>query len=69
MGSVAGSVGGYRHTLSSLSLGMSRYYFIGKWVIHWTGAENMAPTGIQSSDCQARSDSVYPLCSCFLYML
>jgi len=27
----------------------------------WTGAENLAPTGIQSPDCPARSQSLYRL--------
>jgi len=27
----------------------------------WTGAENLAPTGIQSSDCPARSELLYCL--------
>ena len=28
----------------------------------WTGAENLAPTGIQSPVCPARSESLYRLC-------
>ena len=28
----------------------------------WTGVENLAPTGIRSPDCQARSKSLYRLC-------
>jgi hypothetical protein len=27
----------------------------------WTGAENLAPTGIRSPDCPVRSDSLYRL--------
>ena len=27
----------------------------------WTGAENLAPTGIRSPDRSARSESLYPL--------
>jgi hypothetical protein len=29
----------------------------------WTGAENLAPTGIRSPDCPARSQSLYRLSS------
>jgi len=30
-------------------------------VLVWTGAENLAPTGIRSPDCPARSESIYGL--------
>ena len=53
-------VGGQRHASAALPPGKRPCtHYIGGWV--WTGAENLAPTGIQSLDRPVRSESLYRL--------
>jgi hypothetical protein len=58
-------VGGQRHALAALPPGKTRYplYIDAGWNPGpaWTGAENLAPTGIRSPDRPARSGSLYRL--------
>ena len=58
-------VGGQRHPPAALTPGKTRYplYKEAGWAPGpvWTGAENLAPTGIRSPDRPARSESLYRL--------
>jgi hypothetical protein len=58
-------VGGQLHAPAALPPGKRpSTHFIGGWVAPepvWTGAENLAPTGIRSPDRPARSESLYRL--------
>ena len=58
-------VSGQRHAPAALPPGKRPgVHFPGEWVRHvdgWTGAENLAPTGIRSPDRPARSESLYRL--------
>jgi hypothetical protein len=56
--------GSQRHTAAALPPGKTRYLFIGDWVLPgfvWTGAENLANTGIRTTDRPARSEPLYRL--------
>jgi len=55
-------VGGQRHALASLSPGKTLpIVYEAGWAPGrvWTGARNLAPTGIRSPDHPARSESLY----------
>jgi len=56
-------VGGQRHAPAALPPGKTRYQLYRRrgWAVGpvWTGAENLAPIGIRSPDCSARSESLY----------
>jgi hypothetical protein len=57
-------VGGQHHAPAALPPGMTRYPLYRRgWApgTVWTGAENLAPTGIRSPDRPARSESLYLL--------
>ena len=57
-------VGGQHHAPAAFTPGKTRYPCTGGWVASepvWIGAENLAPTGIRSSDLPARSESLYRL--------
>jgi hypothetical protein len=58
-------VGGQLHAPAALTLGKRPgTHFMGGWWAPgtgWTGAENLAPTGIRSPDRPARSESLYRL--------
>jgi hypothetical protein len=57
-------VGGQRHAPAALLQERPGTHSIGDWVGPrpvWTGAENLAPTGIRSPDRPARSESLYRL--------
>ena len=55
--SALGGVGGQRHAPAALTPGKTRYPLYrrlgGPPGLVWTGAENLAPTGIRSPDCPA----------------
>ena len=59
-------VGGQRHAPSALSPGKQPVPFVQEagWALEpvWTGAENLAPTGIRSPDRPGRSELPYRLC-------
>jgi hypothetical protein len=55
---------GQRHATAALPPGKTRYplyWWLGALEPVWTGAENLAPTGIRSPDRPARSESLYEL--------
>ena len=54
-------VGGQRHAPTALPPGKTRYPSYRASGQVWTGAENLAHTGIRSPDCPARSESLYRL--------
>jgi len=58
-------MGGLRHAPAALLPGKTQYQLHrrqgGPSGPVWTGAENLAPTGIRSSDRPARSESLYRL--------
>jgi hypothetical protein len=54
-------VGGQRHAPAALPPGKTRYPLYWAPVPVWTGAENLAPTGIRPPDRPARSESLYRL--------
>ena len=55
-------VGGQRHTLAALPAGRKPgTRCMADWVPVWTGAENLAPTGIRSPDRSVRSELLYRL--------
>jgi len=60
---VLNGVGGQRHAPAALLPGRDRFPIVQKaeWAPGpiWTGAENLAPTGIPSPDRPARSESLY----------
>ena len=58
-------VGGQRHALATFTPGKDPVHILQEagWAPGrvWTGAENLAPSGIWSLDRPARSESLYPL--------
>jgi hypothetical protein len=54
-------LGGQRHAPAALPPGKTRYPLYWASGPVWTGAENLAPTGIRSPDRPARSESLYRL--------
>jgi hypothetical protein len=57
-------VDGQRHAPAALPPGKTRYPLCRRLVGSrsvWTGAENLAPTGIRSPNCPSRSQSLYRL--------
>ena len=65
LSSAVDEVGGQRHASADLPAGNTRYplYKEAGWAPGsvWTGAENVAPTGIRSLHRPARSESLYRL--------
>jgi len=62
--SALGGMGGQRHALAALPREEPGTHCIGGWVAPgpvWTGAENLASTGIQPPDRPASSESLYRL--------
>jgi len=53
-------VGGQRHTTAALAPGRTPVLIVQSGPL-WTGAENLAPTGIRSPDHPARTESLYRL--------